>query len=541
MLKKIISLLLLQLFAWPALAETGFLVAAPDRGFVGNTETREAFADFAAQYPAELVFVTDERALPYFQDSITALEKRGIDEVVLLPFYLSTAHPDFDLLREWAVQAALPVQFGRAFGNSSLAVRALADRLATVPADAGTVVVTGEGAETDTQAAAMQNDYQRLFTAAAERFGFADRKVVILHDNEDDLAGVLKNLPANSVLVPFHLGAKYDGMMSLTAWLRYAAPKGMTVLQDEVTPHPAVADWLQREAARYQDYEPEEIGVVVHAHGADFHWNERMREAAAPLAGDYLVEYAFSMGDPDTLQHAVDKLRQRGARLVVIVRVFGRSGSFLSGIERFIGTDYENCRAGGSGHGGHHGMTVPPRLLTPLPVVTIGGLEDNPLFARALLSRARGLAQNPAQETVILVSHGVGSDSGNDEWLAILDSLRQQMLANGGDKFRAIEIGTWREDWPDKRTAAVEHIRDLIKKAQQNNGRAIVIPARTNAQGPARELIPDMDYALGEGFAPHPLFVEWLRAQVKEGVAAIHYAQAPAACINAAQQEHAHH
>jgi hypothetical protein len=31
--------------------------------------------------------------------------------------------------------------------------------------------------------------------------------------------------------------------------------------------------------------------------------------------------------------------------------------------------------------------------------------------------------------------------------------------ALGGDRFRAIEIGTWREDWPDKRAAAVEEVR----------------------------------------------------------------------------------
>lgn len=520
-MKKLILSTLLLCAAGLVHAQTGFLVAAPDRGFLGNEETRDAVGDFLRDYPAELVFVTDERTELYFRRAVAALQERDVEKIVVLPFYISAAHPDLALLAGYAKAAALPMDFGRVFGASVPAVSALGDRLTTVPHHAQTVVVVGEGARTEQQAADMRSDYQRLFAAAADRFHFGQREVLISRE-DGDLQQELAALSQDSVVVPFHLGAKYDGMMSHTAWLRYAAPDSLRILDGGVAPHPAIDAWLRREAARYLPENKFKLGVIVHAHGADFHWNERMRAAAAPLAEDYLVEYAFSMGDPVTLQRAVERLVARGAQGVVIVRVFSMANSFLPGIERFIGTGYENCKAPEQGMHMHHG-TPAPRLLTTVPVVTTGGLQDNPLFAAALLDRARQLSKQPTRETVILVAHGKGDDVQNAAWLELLASLRKQMLAKGGDMFRAIEIGTWREDWPDKRTAAVAHIRDLIAQAQQDGGRAVVIPTRTNAQGPARELIPDMDYALGEGFAPHPLFVEWLREQARHGMDLIRY------------------
>src|SRR5690606_4299149 len=224
-------------------------------------------------------------------------------------------------------------------------------------------------------------------------------------------------------------------------------------------------------------------GVVIHAHGSDFHWNETMRKAAADLEDDYLVEYAFSMGDPPTLERALRRLEERGARAAVIVRIFGLERSFRDGIDRFIGSDFENCApANASAHHHGHGASVTPaRLPVSMPVVSVGGIEDHPYFAAALLDRARKLSEDAARETVILVAHGVGDEKGNQYWIELLESLRAQMLEAGGDDFRAIHVATWREDWPDKREAAVAHIRELIENANADGGRALVVPARTTS------------------------------------------------------------
>lgn len=152
-------------------------------------------------------------------------------------------------------------------------------------------------------------------------------------------------------------------------------------------------------------------------------------------------------------------------------------------------------------------------------MTTLGGLEASELFAAALLDRAREHSANPSQETVILVAHGAGEDADNQHWVQNLEVIAEQMRTNGGSPFRAIQFGTWREDWPGKRQVWVKDIRRMVEEAGQDGGRAIVIPARTTGQGPARELLSGLSFELSSGFAPHPLFAKWVEEQVREGIA----------------------
>lgn len=163
-----------------------------------------------------------------------------------------------------------------------------------------------------------------------------------------------------------------------------------------------------------------------------------------------------------------------------------------------------------------HGTARPaPRIRSSAVVSTTGGLEDHPLFADALLERARALSRDPARETVILVAHGSGDDATDAHWQKVLDSLAARMRSNGGGSFRAIQAATWREDWPDKRKPAVERIRALVEEASRDGGRVLVVPARTLGQGPEKRLLDGLAFDLGEGFAPHPLFARWAEEQVK--------------------------
>ncbi|MEX0915517.1 MAG: hypothetical protein WDZ60_06445, partial [Wenzhouxiangellaceae bacterium] len=351
----------------PALEESkpGFIVAAPDRGFLGNEETRAAFAVLDERHPAALVFVTDERTRQSLHDAIEKLVATGVGRAVLLPLYLSTAHPDFRLLRDGIADAQIPVRIGRSFGQSALAVATLADRFETLPADARRIVVAGieeDGSDPDPLAA----DLQRLAASASDRFEFPAPEILLTSEDPAALAQRLSALDDNTIVVPFHLGKKHDSMMSHTARVRYAAPATIAIAEGGVTPHPAVGAWLLREAARHTFDDSSKIGVIVHAHGSDFHWNERMRQAAVPLTGRYLVEYAFSMADPVTLRTATDRLVQRGAEAVVLVRVFGMAESFRAGIERLIGTDYESCQIpahAGHAHHGHGHANRAPRIV----------------------------------------------------------------------------------------------------------------------------------------------------------------------------------
>ena len=151
-------------------------------------------------------------------------------------------------------------------------------------------------------------------------------------------------------------------------------------------------------------------------------------------------------------------------------------------------------------------------------MATVGGLESDPLFAAALLERARALSRDPARETVILTAHGAGTDTKNDQWLKILDRLAGQVKASGVP-FRDVRYATWREDWPDKRGPWIAKVRSMVVEAERDGGRALVIPARTNGRGPEQAFLEGLRFDLGEGFAPHPLFRRWVETQVDAGVA----------------------
>ena len=525
--------LLLLLGAGTATAAPGFLVVAPDRGFSGNEAVRDTFSTFAAEHPAELVFVTRDGTAERLDQAYASLRKKKARPVVVLPFYLTSAHADMAQIETWAQDKdAIP---GRPFGRSFPALAALGERLLDVEEAMQTrLLLVGHGAETASRAQDMEQDLREMLLAAAEGLSFTALDVRVWpyveefpgEDYRRQLAAMDEDAKTRVVVLPFHLGPDLDSMMGFTPQLQAAAPKGVTVLDSGTALQPALSRWLMREATRYRTLDSDEVGVVVHAHGSNWQWNENMRRGSAPLGDDYLVEYAFSMGDPATLEHAVRHLEERGAEAVVIVRVFGMASSFRDGIVRFIGEAWETCQPITSnphdhGHGSASAPT--PVLATGVPVVTVGGLEDHPLFAGALYRRALDLSERPDRETVILVAHGLGNEEGNAHWRRVLESIREQMLAMGGERFRAIEVGLWSEDWPELRQSAVEHVRGLVSTANEDNGRALVIPARTLGRGPAAEYLDGLDYVQGEGFSPHPLFADWLRVQVEAGLGRLNY------------------
>ncbi len=550
-------------------AGTGFLVIAPDRGFVGNEETRDAFEVFAAGRNAALAFVTDERTRGNFAAALEALAKRGARRVVVLPLFISDAEPRLALARGLLDPAARradgapslavpgPVEFARPFGSSYLAVEILADRLRAIKEPAAKrVVVVGYGARTEEEHRRMEADWQRLAEQAAKGFGFSTVRAVVWYERtgfgEDarraesvralaDAAG-----GANAIVVPFHLGRKLDSMMTFTGEIRRALPAGAELLVDEVTPHPDIATWMAREANRRLPLRAKDLGVVLLAHGSDYHWNEAVQQGVHLLEDRYQIEYAFSMADQATVERAVRRLERRGARAAVIVRVFPTASAFQRDVEHMIGLDVESGEPGAAhvghaahgdhGHGAANGAPA-PRIRSALPLSTVGGLEAHPLFARALFDRARELSRDPKRETVILVAHGSGDDAANARWLAQLETMAQTMRANGGAVFRAIRVATWREDWPAKREPWIAKVRAMVQEAQQDGGRALVIPARTTSRGPEREFLGDLAYELGSGFAPHPLFARWFEEQINAGRAALAVAPDPLAARAAAGTE----
>ena len=170
-----------------------------------------------------------------------------------------------------------------------------------------------------------------------------------------------------------------------------------------------------------------------------------------------------------------------------------------------------------------HGMGGPPqRVISSSEFYTTGGLEDSPLFAEALLDRAINLSDNPEKETVILVGHGTRTEEGNNRWMNNLESITEHMEKTAQEKgynFRDFKFENWREDWPDLRDERIASVREMVQTASEDGGTAIVIPARTTKGGHAQRWLSDLEFKHdGEGFAPHPLFTEWVESLIQESM-----------------------
>jgi hypothetical protein len=75
---------------------------------------------------------------------------------------------------------------------------------------------------------------------------------------------------------------------------------------------------------------------------------------------------------------------------------------------------------------------------------------------------------------------------------------------------------TLREDWPEKRQAAEQRVRDFVSKAASEGRRAIVIPFRLSGFGPYAEVLKGLAYESdGQGLLPHANVTQWIANQAE--------------------------
>jgi sirohydrochlorin ferrochelatase len=123
-------------------------VVAPDRGFLGNEETRDAFEAFAAGRNAALVFVTDERPGATVDAALRAVGSKGARRLVVLPFFFSRGDPRYARVASLLEARApkLPVSWARPFGESYFAVEQPRTGCARSASGKARVIVVGAGA-----------------------------------------------------------------------------------------------------------------------------------------------------------------------------------------------------------------------------------------------------------------------------------------------------------------------------------------------------------------------------------------------------------
>ena len=518
----------------PDKGDPAILVLAPDRGFLGNEKTRdvvEAVRDHASN--VGLAFATHQETRSNLTEALDTIDTD--DGVVVLPFFLSGHHALYETAREAMPAVEGGVEWAAPFGRSYLSEEILFDRVAALserPGDEALIVV-GYGATARTQADSIRRHLQPAARRAAAKHGLDTSSVVVQYTrtvSEEASRRVLKSATQQVrtaaqehervLVVPYNLGMQYTTMMSSWSWMQRSLQSidGVVLGGDGVLPHPNAERWVRRTATTHRSLSPDDVGVIAVPHGSEYNWNETMRKGLAPLTTDYPIAEAFSMVDPAVVERAVRTLEEKGLKAAVMVRIFSLETNFQDKAQYILGLS--------SRYAGGMGGRFPERIRTHLQMTTLGGLEASPHFAKGLLDRARAISDNPSEETVILLAHGTGSDEENAHWMNNLRTIADTMRAHGGDAFRAIEVHTWREDWPEKRKKTIPDIQQMVREASEN-GTALVIPARTTAEGRASEYLDGLDYRYGKGLAPHPQFEAWMRKQIETGIDRLRAAPEP--------------
>jgi sirohydrochlorin ferrochelatase len=510
-------------------SDTAYLVATPDRGFMGNEELRQLLDEFSGTNISPF-FVTDSQNKSRLEARADKLRAQGVEQIIVLPYFIYSSNPRQESFRNVLEDASLPdgtsVEVTDKFGDSYLGHLILWNHLETIK-DPGTkkLVLVGYGVDSSESRKAINRELSSIAEKVPATDSFKSVETLAWHEsgvrNKRVRGNSTKNLKKhihsgpNAVVVPFHLGSKLDTMMQVNAMLEDMLRGKDELKPVSVTEAPLTETWFRRQVYLHSSPEKSNVGVVVLAHGSDYLWNERMRDAVEGLEDKYKIEYAFTMGSREVIGDAIDRLEKRGAETAVVVRVFGMASSFRAKVKALLGLPTQSKPV----HHGAPGSTSPTKPIpTSLPATTVGGLEDHNLFAEALYDRAKELSDAPSQETVLLFAHGVGSDKRNRHWMKQLRSLADQIQAMADETFKAVKVGTWREDWPEKGKESVPRNKRLVKEASEGDGTAIVIPARTNGKGPGSELLKGLDYRMGTGFAPHPLFDDWVESQIQAGL-----------------------
>lgn len=278
-------------------------------------------------------------------------------------------------------------------------------------------------------------------------------------------------------------------------------------------------------------------GILLLAHGGSAEWNARVTELAAQANTSQATEVAFGMATRATIQAAIDRLVARGVTEIVAVPLFVSSWSpIVTSTEYLLGLRAEapaalaayakmnhappaGTAASGStpaGNDGHHAAADGTSPVTsPVPIRMTPALNDHPVVADILSTRARAISTNAADEALIIVAHGPNDDEDNRLWLADMASLAGRIRRT--EPFASVDYLTLRDDAPKPvRDRATAELRQLVLKRSEEGRRVLIAPLLVSFGGidrRLRERLEGLTYTVADaGLAPDERLVTWVLA-----------------------------
>ncbi len=516
-----------------AQSQPGFLVVAPDRGFLGNQETKTLFKEFQLHYPAALAFAGNKYGnhgttyAEYVKEALKQLRSLNATSVVAIPLFLSDADPQLHAVREMVptYAADMDVEWAPAMAGSYLIGQILVDRVQEIsqaPQNERLLLI-GIGARDEKSEQAIKKDLTSLLQYVKRYTSFQDSEVAVYYHRDAENAREINDgitahitewaaMQGRTLVVPAFIGVKFDHMMAMTNWLQRKFQKLNVVFQpSEVVPHSNLLLWLKKTANQYvSDVRPNEIGVVIMPHGSTQPYNDAIEKLVAPLTSRYQIEMAYGMGDSAIIQEAVSRLEQRGVKKIVFGRMYGLIGHMKAKTDYILGLSDEYL------HEFKHGRTPPAQIRSAAIFSTFGGYEEGADIAQVLHERIMEVSENPEKETVILLAHGTKSDEDNQAWLSVINANIEKLRQDPHcAKLKSIKAMTVREDWPELRKKAVKKVRELIEESNKT-GRVLVISNRLYGPGPYPKMLAGLDFELnGKGFLS-PAIAHWLEQSIQQ-------------------------
>lgn len=271
-----------------------------------------------------------------------------------------------------------------------------------------------------------------------------------------------------------------------------------------------------------------DTGILLLAHGGSPEWNTRVNDLAAQVGRSTKTEVAFGMATRANLQGAIDRLVARGVTDIVAVPLFISSwSSVITSTEYLLGLRAEAPAAlavfakmshGPNGHDAHAGHAMDAidgtkPVASPVPIRMTAALNDHPVVAEILASRARSAGANPAADALVIVAHGPNEDEDNRKWLADMRSLTARLVAQ--EKYQAVDYLTVRDDAPKPVwEQARAELRGVVEKRTAEGRRVIVVPLLVSFGGiekGLRERLDGLTYTMAaSGLMPDDRLASWV-------------------------------
>jgi sirohydrochlorin ferrochelatase len=277
--------------------------------------------------------------------------------------------------------------------------------------------------------------------------------------------------------------------------------------------------------------QPREVGIVLLAHGGSARWNQTVGDLRAQVDERAPTEMALGMATRATIQAAVDRLTARGVREIVAVPLFISSHSsvvdstaYLLGARADAPPDlavFARMNHGAAPAAGDHAEHADTAtkvdgtrpVASTVPIRMAKALDDHPIVADILVSRAGSLRRDPAREAVVLVAHGPVPDADNALWLA--DMGRLAVRVRSAMPFAQVEAITVRDDAPAAvRDAATAELRGLVTRLSNGETRVLIVPLLLSYGGieaGIRKRLEGLEYTMAaQGVMPDDRVRQWV-------------------------------